>query len=282
MPPPQDTLPTDRHALLWPWRYAPAAGEGKTHARSAAKRIRPIAPLIAPSIVTWTGHPAAGIAALRYPRAKLVATKPTTARPPPWSCTRNQFTWAEVWKVSLRCSSLASKVLATIAVRLARSSPTGSESPTNRAAYADELNSPTIANRTSWAIPTGSTTVSSSDSGTVTVLSTVEYRTKYAPGNRHCHHRQGGANPTRKPGPSVKDPKLYEKLRDEGNSKQKAARIANQAARTSRSKVGSKGGGSGSYDDWTVDKLRKRAAEIGISGRSSMNKTQLVKALRNS
>jgi len=88
--------------------------------------------------------------------------------------------------------------------------------------------------------------------------------------------------PTRKPGPSVKDPKMYEKLRDDGNSKQKSARIANQAAKTSRSKVGAKGGESGSYDDWTVTSLRKRAAEIGVAGRSSMNKSQLVKALRNS
>ncbi len=59
--------------------------------------------------------------------------------------------------------------------------------------------------------------------------------------------------PTRKgPGPSVKDPELYEALRDEGNSKQKSARIANAAANTSRKAVGKKGGSSGDYDDWTV------------------------------
>jgi hypothetical protein len=87
--------------------------------------------------------------------------------------------------------------------------------------------------------------------------------------------------PGRKPGPSVKDPKVYEKLRDEGNSKEKSARIANAAANSSRSQVGRKGGKSGSYDDWTVTDLRKRASEIGISGRSSMSKSELVKALRN-
>ena len=40
--------------------------------------------------------------------------------------------------------------------------------------------------------------------------------------------------PRRNPGPSVKDKHLYESLRDEGASKEKAARIANAAAATSR------------------------------------------------
>ena len=85
----------------------------------------------------------------------------------------------------------------------------------------------------------------------------------------------------RSPGPSVKDPELYEKLRDEGNSKEKSARISNAAANSSRSKVGRKGGRSGDYDDWTVSDLRKRAAEVGIDGRSSMRKSELVDALRH-
>jgi hypothetical protein len=79
----------------------------------------------------------------------------------------------------------------------------------------------------------------------------------------------------------VKDKRLYEKLRAEGDSKQKAARIANAAAGSSRSRVGRKGGHSASYNDWTVPELRKRAREIGINGRSHMNKAQLVDALRN-
>jgi len=89
--------------------------------------------------------------------------------------------------------------------------------------------------------------------------------------------RKGGG-----PGPSVKDKGLYEDLRKEGNSKQKSARIANAAANTSRSDIGRKGGKSGDYDDWTVQKLRKRAAEIGVTGRSTMTKSQLISALRNS
>ncbi|GAA1807884.1 Rho termination factor N-terminal domain-containing protein [Nocardioides hankookensis] len=86
---------------------------------------------------------------------------------------------------------------------------------------------------------------------------------------------------TKKPGPSVKDDDLYEALRDEGNSKEKSARIANAAANTSRKAVGRKGGSSPSYDDWTVADLRKRAAELEIEGRSSMKKSELVRALRD-
>lgn len=85
----------------------------------------------------------------------------------------------------------------------------------------------------------------------------------------------------RGPGPSVKDKDLYEALRDEGNSKEKSARIANAAANTSRSAVGKRGGASPSYEEWPVEKLRRRAAEIGISGRSAMKKADLVEALRS-
>jgi hypothetical protein len=80
----------------------------------------------------------------------------------------------------------------------------------------------------------------------------------------------------------VKDKELYETLRDEGNSKQKSARIANAAAATSRKSVGRKGGESGSYDDWSKNELVKRARDLDIPGRSSMTKGELVKALRNS
>ena len=82
-------------------------------------------------------------------------------------------------------------------------------------------------------------------------------------------------------GASIGDDEMYEALRDQGASKEKAARISNAAANSSRSKVGRKGGESGSYDDWTVDDLRKRAGELEIHGRSRMNKKQLVDALRH-
>lgn len=80
---------------------------------------------------------------------------------------------------------------------------------------------------------------------------------------------------------SLKDPELYEKLRDDGASKEKAARISNAAANRGRSAVGRKGGKSGDYDDWTVEELKKRAKEIGLTGYSSKRKAELISALRN-
>ena len=85
----------------------------------------------------------------------------------------------------------------------------------------------------------------------------------------------------KKPGPSVKDDKVYEAVRDQGGSKEKAARIANASAARGRSSVGKKGGRSGSYDDWKVEDLRKRAKELGLSGYSSKTKSELVSMLRN-
>ncbi|CAN5199394.1 MAG: Rho termination factor [Euzebyales bacterium] len=78
-------------------------------------------------------------------------------------------------------------------------------------------------------------------------------------------------------GPSIKDDEQYEALRDDGMSKEKAARIAN----TDRSDAGKRGGESPAYEDWTVDDLQNRAAEIGIDARSGMDKGELIDALRN-
>lgn len=80
---------------------------------------------------------------------------------------------------------------------------------------------------------------------------------------------------------SLKDPKLYEELRDDGASKEKAARISNAAASQGRSTVGRKGGKHGDYDDWTVEALRKRAKELGLKGYSGKRKSELIDALRN-
>jgi len=83
------------------------------------------------------------------------------------------------------------------------------------------------------------------------------------------------------PNSPIKDERLYQDLRDEGNSKEKAARIANAAASSGRSKVGQRGGRSGPYQDWTVPELKKRAKELGMSGYSKLTKSKLIAKLRN-
>ena len=80
---------------------------------------------------------------------------------------------------------------------------------------------------------------------------------------------------------SLKDPELYEKLRDEGDSKEKAARISNAAAARGRSAVGRKGGKAGDYDDMSVPELRKRAKELGLRGYSGKRKSELISELRS-
>ena len=80
---------------------------------------------------------------------------------------------------------------------------------------------------------------------------------------------------------SLKDPELHEELRDDGASKEKAARISNAAARDGRSAVGRRGGEHGDYEDWTVEELRARAKEIGLTGYSRKRKAELISALRD-
>jgi len=83
------------------------------------------------------------------------------------------------------------------------------------------------------------------------------------------------------PRSSIKDEKLYQDLRKQGDSKEKAARISNAAAARGRSSVGKSGGKSGSYEDWTVPELKKRAKQLGISGYSGLTKAKLIRKLRN-
>lgn len=80
---------------------------------------------------------------------------------------------------------------------------------------------------------------------------------------------------------SLKDPEMYEELRDDGASKEKAARISNAAAARGRDEVGREGGEHGSYETWTVDQLQDRAKELDIEGYSDKNKDELIDLLRN-
>lgn len=80
---------------------------------------------------------------------------------------------------------------------------------------------------------------------------------------------------------SLKDPDLYEELRDDGASKEKAARISNAAARDGRKSVGKRGGEAEDYEDRTVDELKSRAKELGLKGYSGKRKSELISMLRD-
>jgi hypothetical protein len=67
-----------------------------------------------------------------------------------------------------------------------------------------------------------------------------------------------------------------------GRVEEEIARVANTAAGTSHATVGKRGGAAGSYDDWKVADLRRRAKQVGIKGRAAMTKPQLIKAPRAS
>lgn len=80
--------------------------------------------------------------------------------------------------------------------------------------------------------------------------------------------------------PTIKNEDVYDALRKEGNSKEKSARIANAQEREDRD-PSKKGGKAPPYEEWTREELYDRAAELGIEGRSDMNKAELIKALRS-
>lgn len=78
---------------------------------------------------------------------------------------------------------------------------------------------------------------------------------------------------------SIKDAETYEALREQGASKEKAARIANAQARDDQ-RPSEQGGKAAPYEEWTKDALYTRAQEIGVDGRSDMTKDELIEALR--
>ncbi len=75
--------------------------------------------------------------------------------------------------------------------------------------------------------------------------------------------------------PSIKNEDQYKALRNKGYSKEKAAKIANTPD------AGKKGGKAKPYEEWTKVKLYQQAKKVGIDGRSNMNKSELIYALRN-
>lgn len=75
-------------------------------------------------------------------------------------------------------------------------------------------------------------------------------------------------------GAQIKDDALYEELRKQGQSKEKAARIANAKAK------GSLDHNATHLEDRTKDDLLAEARKIGIAGRSKMNKDALIEAIR--
>lgn len=77
-------------------------------------------------------------------------------------------------------------------------------------------------------------------------------------------------------GPTIKDDALYEELRKQGESKEKAARIANARA------AGTLDNTSTHLENRTKAELYDEAKAIGIEGRSTMDKDELIDAIRDS
>ena len=76
-------------------------------------------------------------------------------------------------------------------------------------------------------------------------------------------------------GSQIKNDEVYEALRDDGASKEKAARIANAKEAGTLDHRGS------DLEDRTKDELYDEAKEIGIEGRSKMDKDELIDAIRD-
>ena len=70
------------------------------------------------------------------------------------------------------------------------------------------------------------------------------------------------------PNASIEGDRMYEELRNQGTSR-------------NRSRIGRRGGRTGPYDTWTVLELRERARELGLTGYSSLSKSDLIFELRN-
>ncbi|HEX9979330.1 MAG TPA: Rho termination factor [Flavobacterium sp.] len=81
--------------------------------------------------------------------------------------------------------------------------------------------------------------------------------------------------PAKDPGPQIKNKDQYEALKEKGYSKEKAARISNSEG------AGKRGGKASAYEKQTKKEIYEEAKKVGIPGRSTMTKEQLIQALRN-
>jgi len=92
--------------------------------------------------------------------------------------------------------------------------------------------------------------------------------------------KKTGTGVKTKPKTGVKNKSLYKRLRNLGVSAKESARVANSSAKTSRKSASKRTGSVSSFDNLKVPELRRRAKKAGVKGRSTMNKKQLIRALR--
>jgi hypothetical protein len=92
--------------------------------------------------------------------------------------------------------------------------------------------------------------------------------------------KKAGAGVKTKTKTGVKNKALYKRLRNLGVSVKESTRVANSSAKASRKKASQRSGATSSFANLKVPELRRRAKKAGIKSRSTMNKKQLIKALR--
>jgi Rho termination factor, N-terminal domain len=103
--------------------------------------------------------------------------------------------------------------------------------------------------------------------------------------------KKAGTGVKARAGTGVKNKALYKRLRNLGVSAKESARVANSTAKASGKKASQRSGASGkkasqrggavsSLANLKVPELRRRAKKAGVKGRSTMNKKQLIRALR--
>ena len=92
--------------------------------------------------------------------------------------------------------------------------------------------------------------------------------------------KKTGTGAKTKASTGIKNKALYKRLRNLGVSVKESARVANSSAKTARQKASQRGGAAGSFANMKVTELQRRAKKAGIKGRSTMNKKQLIRALR--